>query len=76
MKSKVCVLFAAFWMCCAVQTDLAAQTEFISRQYTMKDGLPSDGVNCVMQDSRGFIWMGTFSGLCRFEKMCISLLKI
>lgn len=33
----------------------------------MKDGLPSDGVTWLIQDSRGFIWMGTFSGLCRFD---------
>lgn len=35
--------------------------------YTIKDGLPSNIVNHVMEDSHGFIWMGTSQGLARFD---------
>lgn len=31
------------------------------------DGLPDNTVKCITQDSLGFIWMGTFNGLCRFD---------
>jgi hypothetical protein len=36
-------------------------------QYTTADGLSSNYVNCVYRDSRGFIWLGTGSGLNRFD---------
>lgn len=35
--------------------------------YTTYDGLASQVTYCVMQDSKGFIWIGTENGLCRFD---------
>ncbi len=35
--------------------------------YTTKDGLLSNVVNCLYQDSRGFIWIGTGEGLSKFD---------
>ena len=35
--------------------------------YSTFDGLPSQVVYTVLQDSRGFIWFGTQNGLCRFD---------
>ena len=35
----------------------------------MKDGLPDQLVNSVMQDSKGFIWVATSSGLSKFDGM-------
>jgi ligand-binding sensor domain-containing protein/anti-sigma regulatory factor (Ser/Thr protein kinase) len=34
---------------------------------TSKDGLSNDQVNCILQDRRGFIWIGTNDGLNRFD---------
>ena len=34
---------------------------------TSKDGLSNDQVNCILQDKRGFIWIGTNDGLNRFD---------
>lgn len=31
------------------------------------NGLPDNTVKCFTQDSRGFMWLGTFNGLCRFD---------
>lgn len=31
------------------------------------NGLPDNTVKCIAQDVQGFIWMGTFNGLCRFD---------
>ena len=32
-----------------------------------EQGLPSDGVSAIVEDSRGFMWLGTGAGLCRYE---------
>lgn len=42
----------------------------VNRTYKVFDtsnGLPDNTVKCITQDSLGFIWMGTFNGLCRFD---------
>ena len=31
------------------------------------DGLTSSQVNCIMKDSRGYVWIGTPAGLYRFD---------
>ncbi|MEX2235117.1 MAG: two-component regulator propeller domain-containing protein [Cyclobacteriaceae bacterium] len=46
---------------------LALKENLVTGHYSMKDGLPDDGINSVMQDSHGFIWLGTFSGLCKYD---------
>ncbi|MEP7265769.1 MAG: two-component regulator propeller domain-containing protein, partial [Bacteroidota bacterium] len=35
--------------------------------YTIKEGLPSQVVYCIHQDSEGYLWFGTDAGLCRFD---------
>lgn len=32
-----------------------------------EDGLPNEAVSSVVQDSRGFLWIGTKGGLCRYD---------
>lgn len=45
---------------------LAGQTVQF-RNYSIEEGLSQSVVNCVFQDSRGFIWTGTQNGLNRFD---------
>ena len=33
----------------------------------MHDGLVANPVRCIYQDSKGFIWIGTFEGLSRYD---------
>ncbi|MGH1364930.1 MAG: ligand-binding sensor domain-containing protein [Calditrichia bacterium] len=37
------------------------------KNYAAEDGLPSTQVQCIIQDTRGFIWLGTANGLIRFD---------
>ncbi|MBO4475856.1 MAG: response regulator [Bacteroidales bacterium] len=34
---------------------------------TAGSGISYDGISCIMQDSRGFIWIGTYKGLNRYD---------
>ena len=47
----------------------SAQTmpTMIARHYTTDEGLPSNNVLCVLKDRDGFLWFGTWYGLCRFD---------
>jgi ligand-binding sensor domain-containing protein len=50
-----------------VQTELFPQQYFF-RGYSVEQGLPQSSVYCLLQDSRGFIWMGTDGGgVTRFD---------
>lgn len=37
------------------------------KAYTSADELPHDSIKRIIQDSQGFIWLGTPLGLCRFD---------
>ncbi len=52
------------WVAVVGSVDAA---EIVYRHYTIDDGLPHSNVFRVFQDSKGFIWLGTESGLCRFD---------
>jgi len=34
---------------------------------TRENGLPSNEVNCAIQDNQGFVWIGTLNGLVRYD---------
>ncbi len=45
-----------------------AQDKSIRFQHiTTENGLPQNMVDCILQDSKGFMWFGTWNGLCRFD---------
>lgn len=47
---------------------LPAQPQEASfRRYTADDGLGSGHISCLLQDHRGFLWVGTGNGLYRFD---------
>lgn len=41
--------------------------ELRSRQMRTNDGLSSNSVRCMYQDSKGFLWLGTLNGLSRYD---------
>lgn len=50
-------------LCCS----MAIAQDPVFNHYTVDDGLPQNSVNCILQDSKGFMWFGTQAGLCRFD---------
>lgn len=34
---------------------------------TIENGLPQNRVDCILKDSQGFMWFGTWNGLCRYD---------
>lgn len=44
---------------------MSQQVNFV--KYTVYDGLVANPVRCIYQDSKGFIWVGTYEGLSRYD---------
>lgn len=42
-------------------------TNYVSHSWTTNDGLPSNIITSITQDSRGYIYFGTYVGLVRFN---------
>ena len=40
---------------------------FLTKVYTAADGLPDGNVSSIYQDSKGYLWLGTRTSLCRFN---------
>lgn len=61
-KSITCItlLFA----CCL---SIAQQPNLYFKKITVQNGLSNNKVNCILQDKRGFIWIGTDDGLNRYD---------
>ena len=59
-KRLICLL--NFWT-----GTLSASPYFSFKKYQVEDGLSHNTVWCALQDSYGFIWLGTSDGLNRYD---------
>ncbi len=50
-----------------VWQSLYAFPNMIVEHYTVEQGLPNNIVNCTLKGKDGFIWFGTWYGLCSFD---------
>ena len=50
----------------ALSAELCAETQFF-KQYRQADGLGNLNIECLTQDNKGFLWVGTQNGLFRFD---------
>lgn len=60
------VWFILYLVCTLVSSALGKETMLYHR-YTTQDGLSHRFISMFVQDDEGYIWMGTWNGLCRFD---------
>ena len=46
---------------------LAVVADYLFKTLDARDGLTSSQVNCILKDSKGYMWFGTPAGLYRFD---------
>ena len=46
---------------------MAMVADYLFKTLDARDGLTSSQINCIMKDSRGYVWFGTPAGLYRFD---------
>ena len=46
---------------------VAMLANYLFKTLDARDGLTSSQINCIMKDSRGYVWFGTPAGLYRFD---------
>ena len=68
MKSRHLIIYIlSFISGCLPILNLSAQTnQYYFKQISFNEGLPST-VRCIKTDASGFVWIGTKSGLIRFD---------
>ena len=54
---------------------LTEPREFALDQWTTRDGLPQNSVTALAQTPDGYLWIGTFGGLTRFDGTSFSLVE-
>ncbi|NDW12253.1 hybrid sensor histidine kinase/response regulator [Bacteroides sp. 214] len=62
MRKKALFLWLLFAPCL-----LLAQPNILVEHYKVEDGLPNKTVNCSLKGEDGFMWFGTWYGLCSFD---------
>ena len=50
--------------------------QFNCKNWTRLAGLPADKISAIAQDSRGFIWFGTQSGLVKFDGQAFTVVPV
>ena len=63
---KKIIVSAIFASCCHLSS-YPQKTNFIFRHLTTADGLASNNVNIIIQDSYGFMWFGTECGIQKYD---------
>jgi signal transduction histidine kinase/ligand-binding sensor domain-containing protein len=62
--NRFAVLLALLFSCGVL---LAAAPNYFTRMWQTDDGLPQNGVSAILQTRDGYLWIGTYGGLARFD---------
>src|SRR5450432_481943 len=63
------VLLALMFATAAMSNSLYAVPNYLVRGWQAEEGLPQTKVTAVVQTRDGYLWVGTYSGLARFDGM-------
>lgn len=61
------ILRLAAALLCATLCHAAADSGYTIQVYKAEHGLPQNGVTSIIQTSDGYLWIGTYGGLVRFD---------
>lgn len=61
------LLYIIFALCLFCEVRAEAEILRSSQKITISEGLPHNGVTAIIQDSKGYMWFGTYDGLCRYD---------
>ena len=67
---RIAVIFAAGLLASLLITPVHAQaypTQYLPTVWQTEQGLPQNSVTALLQDHDGYLWIGTFGGLARFD---------
>ena len=67
MRNKTMKTFKTILLALMLLLPLTASAEHLFKILDARRGLTSSQVNCIMKDSRGFMWFGTPAGLYRYD---------
>lgn len=70
MKLRCPILLACLLACFPAAFDARAsksQEDYVVRVWDARQGLPVDAVRAIAQTPDGYLWVGTFGGLARFD---------
>jgi signal transduction histidine kinase/ligand-binding sensor domain-containing protein/FixJ family two-component response regulator len=71
MKRQLCIFTMLLFAILST-----AQTNIRQRQLTMDNGLSTNAIRHIAQDKRGFIWIGTANGLCRYDGAAVHCYRL
>jgi signal transduction histidine kinase/ligand-binding sensor domain-containing protein len=68
-STPVFIMLAAFWLLADgdFSTPVSAAPNYFIRAWQAEQGLPQNKVTAVVQSRDGYLWVGTYSGLARFD---------
>ncbi len=67
LRNRLLYILLLLTLWCPAEGVLPTHAPFLVTHFTETDGIPNNTVTNVMQTSDGFLWLGTWYGLCRFD---------
>jgi signal transduction histidine kinase/DNA-binding response OmpR family regulator/streptogramin lyase len=68
LKNHRLIIISLFYFLLSGFLTTHAQEGYYFKQISLEDGLTQSTVRCMLNDQRGFIWIGTRSGLNRYDR--------
>ncbi|WP_448701268.1 two-component regulator propeller domain-containing protein [Mucilaginibacter sp. AW1-3] len=75
MRKVYPILFAFFYLFFLQAGNSYAQAQLMFKNINVDNGLSQNTVMSVLQDNKGYIWVGTFDGLSRFNGLEFKVFK-